>query len=269
MKTRFGNNMHMAVLVFCALIFPNSAVFAQICGDLEEKLCAYVSIAVANWNQRFGETARITEWSFIENTTVEVNSLVDQLDAAGDGRLPTVDSEGQINLVPISTEAMEQWREAERQHLLSIIGDNVGTVNLVNLDWETRDGTFSSTLVANDRNPFLHERALSSIVLEHSSNSCLNIRLAWLWGRTRGEIFAALPRRASGDCARASAAWMTLGSAEIKMGEIMYNNGTCSSAYAWAYATPLVSASFSNDNFSFTITGLGSRGTGNGDCLSP
>ena len=258
-------------LFFCCILWvPYSSATAQQCGELTEESCGYVAAAVSNWNTLFSSNARIQRWDYAGAETADAASLISILDQGSDWRVAGVDSEGNIAIVPMNEELREQWHSAEFQHLEQLLGDDSATVHLVSLDWKLSDEkVFVSTIIVNDRYPFLHGRILSGIVLESDSNSCLYKRLLWLWGDTRGEISIDLrPYGENFHCARVAKAWMSFGNARAKMNEVEYDDNSCVSAYAWAYATPLAIISFDANSFSLTVSGLGSKGMGSGDCVA-
>lgn len=170
--------------------------------------------------------------------------------------------------MPLNGEQKEQRRSAEFQVLEQMLGDDSATVHFVELSWSSLYEDFASTVIVSNLYPYLYGRVLSNIILESSSNSCVYKRLLWLWGLTRGGI--SIDLRPYGEdfyCARATEAWMYFGDARAEMSDIQYDNDRCMSAYAWAYATPFATLEFDVDFFSFTVRGLGSKGTGTGDCI--
>ena len=257
-----------ALFLCCVFWVSYSSSNAQECGDLTEKSCGYVAAAISNWNTLFSSTARIQKWSYTRTESANADSLISILDQSGGQRVASIDAEGNVSIVPLSGELREQWRNAEFEHLERMLGDDSTTVHLVDMNWSLSDEDFSSTVIVNDRYPYLHGRILSSIVLESDSNSCVYKRLLWLWDLTRGEISIDLrPYGEDFRCARASEAWMYFGDARAEMSEIEYNDNSCRSTYAWAYATPFATLAFDVEFFSFTVGGLGSKGTGAGDCV--
>ena len=199
---------------------------------------------------------------------MDANSLIAILDEESDTRVASVDAEGNVRLDSPNGQLREQLQAVEFPYVNRFLRDGRGIVHVVALTWSTNEGSFDSALVVSERYPFLHDRTLSSIVLESNANSCVHKRLEWIWGATRGEIYIDLvPYENGSRCARVTEAWMMLGNAQVEMNEVSYGDTACSSTYAWAYATPLGSLTFSQENLSFTIEGLGSSGQGSGDCV--
>ena len=253
--------------IFClSLVLPQSFVTAQNCGDLPESLCGYVETAVSNWNNHIDTDARITGWVHESTQRLRSHSIIDIL-GGNDIRAVNVDDEGRVHIVLLNEEEKNRWYSAELSHLNQWFSDDIATIHIVNFAWNTPDGDFNMKGVVNERDPYLYDRILSGIVVESDSNSCLYKRLDWLWTSKRGEIFASLtPQVNTSRCQQEFFAWMTWGRAEVRMGDVSYHSAGCSSQYAWAYATPVVSISFDHGSFSFTFTGLGSSGMGGGTC---
>lgn len=276
MTRRLCGMLAGVLLLTCAsLSIPHSSAIAQECGELSERTCGFLAAAITTWNTRLSSNVRIEQCHYDRQEVANVDSLLSILDRESEWRVPSMDSEGNISIVQLSSELRSQWRRAEIGHLRQLLGGNSGTAHFVRLVWRSRSGEeFLSTVIGSNTPPYLHGRILSSIVLESESNSCLYKRLMWLWGSTRGEIAAELELEPISqnnklDCKKTDSAWMALGDAYVKMREIEYMDGGCRSAYAWAYATPMATISFNADLFSFTVSGLGSKGMGSGDCIAP
>lgn len=266
MPTNLCSNILVTSIVCFSLAVSQSVVTAQNCGDLPENLCGYVETAVSNWNNRIDTDAKITDWVQESTQRLSSHSLIDML-GGNDIRAANVDNEGRVHIVLLNEEEKNRWYNAELHHLNQWFSDNMATIHIVGFDWDTTEGKFNTKVAVNERNPYLYGRILSGIVVESDSNSCLYKRLIWLWGSTRGEIFANLtPQGDDRMCRQEFEAWMTFGSAKVKMDKVSHDSARCNSQYAWAYATPLVSISFERDGFSFTVNGLGSSGMGGGMC---
>ena len=265
---RSRHKPHIVALVYFALLLPYSVASPQECGDLPVTLCERVATAISKWNARFSDTARIQSWSHTQTARLNIDSLIAVLDEDNGNPLAVVDSAGNVRVEVIGDELREQWSDAERSHLFALIGDDVGDVSLVNLNWVIDEKRSNSVLVATNHFPYLHERTLSSVVVESRESSCENILLKWIWGSERGRILVDLKPYDNGAiCMPKSRAMMQLGSAQVHMQEVEYGDTTCSSRYVWGYATPFASLSLDVGRFSFVIGGLGSTGTGNGDCV--
>ncbi|MYD36334.1 MAG: hypothetical protein F4X20_04860 [Dehalococcoidia bacterium] len=261
---------HFLITVILALgAAHHSPASAQQCGSLSEKLCGYVSTTVVNWNERFGDAATIDTWRYIDTQEVVDAAALIALTETGDPvRVANLNSEDSIRLVPLPETVRERLYQAELAHVESFIGDGNRLVHRVALDWIAGNEQFNSVLVASDTSPFIFDRTLTSVVLESVTNSCFHLRLNWLWGIKRGEIYIDFaPYRESDPCAPQLIHWMNLGQANAKMPRSFYENGQCVGRYAWAYATPLGSFEFDIDAVSFAVSGLGSMGGGKGRCF--
>ena len=256
----------------CGLCIAYSGAAAQECGGLPEESCGRVATAISNWDTRISSSAGIQEWRYLEEIG-GVQLLIEKLDEDDAFRVASVDGKGNVVIEELNVQQQEQWRVSEHETLKSLVNSDGNRAHLVELLWNSSGGDFKSTVIASDEYPYLYGRILSSIVLESNSNSCVYIRLLWLWGTTRGEIFADLVPYGEGEesfCARIyPPPWMILGDARVEMGDVTYKGEYCKSPYAWAYGTPLASISITRDPLSFQVSGLGSRASANGDCVKP
>ena len=139
-------------------------------------------------------------------------------------------------------------------------------VHVVNLEWSAPGKRFTTALLIMDEDrdadgntePLIYDSMTLGVVEALSSNSCVDIRLNWLWGGLRGRIFFDLISVETMCSVEKPTAYLDLGDARLKfLGDSSYSEGTCSIEYSYAYATPIARISYDVSSLKFSIDGVG------------
>ncbi|HYK06090.1 MAG TPA: hypothetical protein VE974_30385 [Thermoanaerobaculia bacterium] len=245
------------------------AARAKTCGALPERACAHLLLAIGAWNDRFGDVAIAEGFEYRGDPTTQAEKLLEQI-TSPDAVLPVVAEERPVGIAPrrnaeIASADLTRWRS----QIESILRN---TKHAVQINWKLKDGKFVTTSLLSD-SILVYDNILTNVRERRSSNSCVHEQILWIWGGVSGEIKIDLvPIYEEGRivaCAGSNRDYLMLGTSESRISPSKVRHGRCFARYAWAWATPVATISFNASKFKFEIRGLGSRGSGSGECWSP
>ena len=235
---------------------------------------------VYTWNESPGEIPRISDYirqSMPDSVSItglgdyEAAEIQNDLLEQERGRIQELIDQRQEPSPSDLRGSVDQLEGVYRDYLLLPTlpkdGQPSSSSHAIRLSWNTEDGKeFDTLLIVGDSYPYLSDTMFLSVIVEQAENSCIDIRLDWIWGTPRGRIFFNIHpvgNKCSMHEPTAPIAHLDLGTAELyfKEGSIVYDGdaNTCSVIYKYAYASPMVRISFDKKGFKIEASGLGTR----------
>jgi len=257
------------------LWFPGIAYAVEaLDGGLPEGPRRQLNMALKAWNENYGAHVRAVRWSVrgkIGTENLSFGAIREDMTNPARAWIPDIDTYHPENTRAvrldrsegIGPDAIKSWKLSTDKAVQE------DAKYYIDIDWEQDGKPFRTTAVAS-QDKLLYDSMIFNSRLVKKHNSCFYTAILWLWGDISGEITADAKLLCEGrsvtSCDKACTAWMDLGDAKVECDSNKVSTTACQMKYVWAWGTPLASISFKKDSFEFKVTGIGSRGNGNGSC---
>lgn len=265
-------NFKKQQILLCAVLLLSS--LGSIQGEeLPLQVQAELLAAMEAWNDFFGYNVQALAWEYEGriDTEAERQQIVSEMTQPENAWFPDGDlskpEEMAAKQLSYYQGVVDGAKIAQWKGLIDSIVQ-VGH-HVVRISWGKSTSQFSTLCIADDET-LVYDSMIFNVALVEEHSRCLDIRLLWLWGRTRGRITADLTAVCDGpiarDCCHHCGGWCKLGTAKCNCKVTMLSDH-CHMEYSWAWAVGLRSVEVQADNFTLKVTGhIGSAGEGDGSC---